>query len=207
MTYARNNQNIFIIFQPVTKNSYEYGYNGAGITVINKQTLLSIWCMNEYITHALLKIFNIYYLAMWFFFVLCTLFLFICLILKIFYYEKLVLFIGAFAIVSLTLFNLNLTLNKEGKVNVGFSNVISFAQNENSGNNKCDTYMDDYISGCTAIFIYECISGNQLVCVTGATVYIDCKQDYDSRVFGRFFLFWQAFNFLLNIYVMRWILA
>ena len=91
--------------------------------------------------------------------------------------KKNILLVCAFAIVALAAFNLNLTLDKDSRVNVILSNKLAIAENELGGPGGCYTtvctcYPSDYI----VRDIYSCVMpGPDKSCESGV---IEWEYDY-----------------------------
>ena len=85
--------------------------------------------------------------------------------------KKVILSISALAIVALAAFNLNLTYNRESKVNVVLSGFMSLAENENGGGG-CDYILYQITWGdCNQQFSYSCIDGDRIYCFSGDSYY------------------------------------
>ena len=98
--------------------------------------------------------------------------------------KKIILCMGAVAVVALAAFNLNLSLNKEAKVNVEFASTQSVAQNE-GGEGKCNqqVYMTP-IDDCWFHSIYYCTSdGSSPRCLNGWSDMNFCDDGWVGDVF------------------------
>jgi len=102
--------------------------------------------------------------------------------------KKMILLIGALAIVALAAFNLNLSLNKDSKVNLELSRVEGIANNESGeSGGLCQTNAEMIpipLSYCVAI-VYWCENfGPYEVCLQGLQLYclgILCDEDLDGK--------------------------
>ena len=89
--------------------------------------------------------------------------------------KKVILLFGALAIIALAVFNLNLTINSESKVNVSSASILSVAAPE--GGSDCDTdFWMRPISDCDGWeYVSFCIHGSKDHCLTGeAQLADDC---------------------------------
>ena len=88
--------------------------------------------------------------------------------------KKVFLCVGAVAIFILAAVNLNLTINRDSKVNVVLSSLLSFAENE-SGNGKCATVGVWQTYGCVTTMDYYCASGGtETRCRRGTEINNEC---------------------------------
>ena len=96
--------------------------------------------------------------------------------------KKNFLCIGAIAIVALAVLNLNLTYNKEAKVNVGLTRMLAVAQSEGDGGG-CFTVAfitRDPNNTCWFTVEYICgTGGDDSYCESGFEVNNECPPSYD----------------------------
>ena len=91
--------------------------------------------------------------------------------------KKVILLFGALAIVALAVFNLNLTINSESKVNVSLTSMFSAAQSESGGG--CNTKYFEGGEGCMYVFIYDCTDGSAPLCLAGGSVWDTCIREHE----------------------------
>jgi len=80
--------------------------------------------------------------------------------------KKIILLFCTLAIVALAVFNLNLIQNREGKVKLEFSNVLSVAKNEGD-DGLCRLVHDFYDYGTWTYNDYSCWIGTEIDCAVG----------------------------------------
>jgi len=89
--------------------------------------------------------------------------------------KKNTLFISAIAIVALSVFNLNISLNKENKVGIEIANKLSIAKNEDNGGRTCGTVVTMTQRDCWTIWEFWCGTGTDTSCQNGWEIARECE--------------------------------
>ena len=101
--------------------------------------------------------------------------------------KKNILLVGALAIVALAAFNLNISLDKDSRVNVKFASMFSVAEEESGqGAGKCETICQIFtLNDCMFRVIYTCVGGKAKECRNGDELNNECPP-YDQNIWWEY---------------------